>query len=370
VTEIRPQPPRRCNLAGLLLILVAPALARGAPSKAALAFEWTLDECVSKKLSAGQLEPLIALEGQTVQSSLPAGAGRHTQIHISCADPDGRRLVVTTQVTADVASRTLDLQGTSDELRPRVVALAATELLRRITHAPVAVPPPAPRREPAPTDRPRAALSPSLALPALAPAAAAATTPTAPARSWPRSARDVGFGLLGTSAVLTIVALGLSIDLVQGRGSGGFGDSGAQQARTELAIGLAASTGAVGMAAVGLYGYAATRSDGLTSPPPPATGATLRAGRAALALTVIGVAALVPATVTLGLAASNSQSLDSNASERNFYYSAAGLYATATLTLIAAAAMASVWWGRRQPPVRLSLRPSPSGASVSLSGRF
>jgi hypothetical protein len=344
-----------CKLAWPLLILAMPQLVHGAEPS----FEWTLDTCVSRKLSARQLEPLMALEGQTVQSSVPKSAGRHMQIHISCADSDGRRLIVTTQVTADVASRTIDLEDTADELRPRVVALAATELLRRITDLP------RPSSEPR---QPNAQLQ--LTPPALA------NSPSLPSEPSPsrwlslRTTRGIGYGLVGASAALTIVALTLSTTLIAARNPSAETDSTGLQDMSELAVGIAAVTTTAGLATLGYYGYAASHEAGATRALPP-TVAQLRIGRAALALTALGVATLVPATVTLALAAKGPTPENSSHTQQ-LYFTSAGLYAAATFTLLAAATMGSMWWSRHQPPLRLALRPTfyASGAGLGMSGRF
>lgn len=351
-------------------MLLASGPGRAQSSSAQSNFEWTLDACVSRQLSPRQLEPLIALEGQTVQSSLPGAGARHTQIHISCADADGRRLVVTTQVTEELATRTIDLQDTSDELRPRVVALAATELLRRLTAfgpRPAGGAPASPAEPPA--NRPPRSPAPVAALPS-APTAGAGVATAPLVRSWLtlRTTRDIGYTLLGTSTVLTVVALVFSLHVLADRTSSDFsGGDDAWQHTTELAIGLAATTLAAGLGTMGYYGAAASRTAGDSAPP---TAAQRRLGLTALGLTALGVAALVPATVTLGLAASSSLPPEQSAHTATLYYSAAGLYAGAAVTLAAAAAVASAWWGRRQPALRVSLRPSTSGGSINLSGRF
>jgi hypothetical protein len=378
LSELPVHPPYPRKLALILAIITGAGIAHAQPAApVGRAFEWTLDECVSRKLSPRQLEPLILLEGQTVQSSVPAAATRHTQIHISCADDEGGRLVVTTQVTEEVATRTIDLRETSDELRPRIVALAATELLRRIS-------PPAtrPRQEPAGPAPARAATppptvpSPAAPLPTLAATppltlAADARAVEPPSSSWisPPSARAAGLTLLGTSAVLTVTSFVMSTVLIAVRG-GGDADLGLKlQDMTELSIATAATTAAAGFTAMGLYGYGVTHSAAaLRAPPPSAT--TLRAGRAALGLTIIGVAALVPATVTLALAANNPDQIYESGSERGLYFTAATLYSAATLTLISAAALASFYWTRRHPAVRLSLRPSTTGGTINLAGAF
>jgi hypothetical protein len=348
--------------------VLAPGLGRAQSSSASSNFEWTLDACVSRQLSPRQLEPLIALEGQTVQLSLPGAAARHTQIHISCADADGRRLVVTTQVTEELATRTIDLQDTSDELRPRVVALAATELLRRLT-APTPRPAAPPRAE-APPSRPGNPPAPAALVPSAPPPSDAGASSAPRARSWltQRTTRDIGYTLLGTSTVLTIVALVFATHVLADRTSASFnGGDDAWQHTTELAIGLAAATTLAGLGTMGYYGFAASRTAAERAPP---TRAQLRLGYTALGLTALGVAALVPATVTVGLAAHSSLPPERSAHTGTLYYSAAGLYAGAAVTLAAAAAVASAWWGRRQPALRVSLRPSTSGGSISLSGRF
>ncbi len=347
-----------CKLAWPLLILVTPQLAEGAEPS----FEWTLDACVSRKLSARQLEPLIALEGQTVESSVPAAGRRHMQIHIACADADGRRLVVTTQVTADVASRTIDLEDTADALRPRVVALAATELLRRITTAP---------RPPAEPAKPSAPLQ--LTPLTLTPPPNSPSSPGAPSPSrWLslRTTRDVGYALVGTSAALTIVALTLSMTLISERNPTAQNGHDGLQDMSELVVGIAAVTTTAGLATLGYYGYAARRDAAMTRSLPP-TAAQRRIGQAALALTALGVATLVPATVTLALAAKGPTPEESRHTQQ-LYFTSAGLYAAATFTLLAAATMGSIWWSRHQPPLRLALRPTfyATGAGLGVAGRF
>jgi hypothetical protein len=350
--------------AWILLILLAPGLARGAEPS----FEWTLDACVSRQLSARQLEPLIALEGQTVEASVPAAGKRHTQIHISCADDTGRRLVVTTQVTAEVASRTIDLEDTADALRPRVVALAATELLRRIN-----VLPPKPTRAPETTmpttPRPATQTAAATLTPALAPPPPSAT---APANRWLslQTTRGVGYGLLGASAALTIVAFGITTSLVAARSPTSDSDPGSLQVLSEFAIGAAAVTSLAALGTIGWYGYTASRDAAASRLPP--TAAQLRIGRAALALTALGVATLVPATVTLALAAHAQLPPEESRHTQTLYYSATGLYAAATVTLLTAAGLGAMWWGHHQPPLRLALRPSfyASGAGLGLAGRF
>ena len=347
-----------CKLAWPLLIFVMPQLAHGAEPS----FEWTLDACVSRKLSARQLEPLMALEGQTVQSSVPSSAGRHMQIHISCADGDGRRLVVTTQVTADVASRTIDLEDTADELRPRVVALAATELLRRITNLP--------RSSSEPTQPNTPLLTPLQLAPANSSSLPGEPSPSRWLRL--RTTRDIGYGIIGTSAVLTIVALTLSTTLIAARNPTADSENTGLQDMTELAVGIAAVATTAGLATLGYYGYAANHDAAATTKRAlPPTVAQLRIGRAALALAALSVATFVPATVTLALAAKGPTPEESHHTQQ-LYFASAGLYAAATLTLLAAATMGSIWWSRHQPPLRLALRPTfhASGAGLGVSGRF
>lgn len=346
-----------CKLAWPLLILVMPQLVHGAEPS----FEWTLDACVSRKLSARQLEPLMALEGQTVQSSVPKSAERHMQIHISCADGDARRLVVTTQVTADVASRTIDLEDTADELRPRVVALAATELLRRITNLPP------PSGEPTKPNAPLQ-LTPLQLAPANSPSLPGEPSPS----RWLslHTTRSIGYALVGTSAALTIVALTLSTTLIAARNPNAETENTGLQDMSELAIGIAAVTTTAGLATLGYYGYAVSREPTATRALPPTT-TQLRIGRAALALTALGVATLVPATVTLVLG-TKGPTPENSSHTQQLYFTSAGLYAAATFTLLAAATMGSIWWSRHQPPLRLALRPTfyASGAGLGVSGRF
>jgi len=161
----------------------------------------------------------------------------------------------------------------------------------------------------------------------------------------------------------------MSTVLIASRGNGDTDLGVRLQDMTEFAIATAATTAVAGFTAMGFYGYGVTHSAAARRAPPPSA-ATLRAGRAALGLTVIGVATLVPATVTLALAANNPQQIYDSATERRLYFSAAGLYSAATLTLMSAAAVASFYWSRRYPAVRLSLRPSATGGTINLAGAF